>query len=171
MCDHLRKASGNLKILHTAHKDDDGVYAATFYEAVKQTPALEALVNKVEEDLNPERVLQLFRCMSDEDCLLLDLPGRPEHLLLQVVPVAPVCIRPSVEMDSMGSNEDDVTMKLMVTMAAAVIGIVFVCCSDGIRICVLPLYEFAASICCVNALCLRLVHPPTHSKSPRSTTS
>jgi len=27
--------------------------------------------------------------------------------------VPPVCIRPSVEMDSAGSNEDDLTMKLM----------------------------------------------------------
>ena len=27
--------------------------------------------------------------------------------------VPPVCIRPSVEMESAGSNEDDITMKLM----------------------------------------------------------
>lgn len=122
---HHRKATGNLKILHNVHRDDEGEYASTFEDAIKRNVHLKDLVSKVEEDLNPERVLQLFRCMSDEDCLLLDLPGRPEHLLLQVVPVAPVCIRPSVEMDSMGSNEDDVTMKLMVRVLHAVFLVAF----------------------------------------------
>jgi DNA-directed RNA polymerase beta' subunit len=42
-------------------------------------------------------------------------PGRPEDLLLGVIPVPPVAIRPSVEMDG-ASNEDDITMKLMVRM-------------------------------------------------------
>ncbi len=84
--------------------------------------------------------------MSDEDCLLLDVPNRPENLLMQVVPVAPVCIRPSVEMDAMGSNEDDITMKLMVggvggcllcergwgvTGKAELGGVVGVCCGRG----------------------------------------
>ena len=49
-----------------------------------------------------------------QDCELLDLAGRPEDLLMSHLPVPPVCIRPSVEMDAgAGSNEDDVTMKLM----------------------------------------------------------
>jgi DNA-directed RNA polymerase III subunit RPC1 len=42
--------------------------------------------------------------------------GRPEDLLVTVLPVPPVCIRPSVEMDG-ASNEDDITMKLMVRKA------------------------------------------------------
>ena len=38
---------------------------------------------------------------------------RPENLLMTYVPVPPVCIRPSVEMDSRaGTNEDDLTIKL-----------------------------------------------------------
>eukprot|EP00775_Hariotina_reticulata_P006405 gene6405-6636_t len=49
---------------------------------------------------------------EDEDLDVLDIAGRPEDLLLSVVPVPPVAIRPSVEMDG-ASNEDDVTMKLM----------------------------------------------------------
>jgi hypothetical protein len=44
--------------------------------------------------------------------------GRPEDLLLCVLPVPPVAIRPSVEMDG-ASNEDDVTMKIMVRCARA----------------------------------------------------
>ena len=42
------------------------------------------------------------------------MADRPEHLILTHLPVPPVCIRPSVEMDGVaGSNEDDVTMKLI----------------------------------------------------------
>ena len=39
--------------------------------------------------------------------------GRPEHLIITHLAVPPVAIRPSVEMDG-ASNEDDITMKLMV---------------------------------------------------------
>lgn len=39
---------------------------------------------------------------------------------MQHLPVPPVCIRPSVEMDAgAGSNEDDITMKLMQARAAS----------------------------------------------------
>ena len=51
---------------------------------------------------------------SGQDCELLDLAGRPEDLLMTVLPVPPVVIRPSVEVDAgAASNEDDLTMKLM----------------------------------------------------------
>ena len=71
---------------------------------------------QVSDELNPLRVLELFQRASQEDCSLLALAGRPEHLLLTHVPVPPVCIRPSVEMDTGGSNEDDLTIKLMVRL-------------------------------------------------------
>ena len=71
---------------------------------------------QVADELNPLRVLELFRRISAEDCILLALESRPEHLLMTHVPVPPVCIRPSVEMDTGGSNEDDLTIKLMVRM-------------------------------------------------------
>ena len=41
--------------------------------------------------------------------------GRPEHLIVSHLAVPPVAIRPSVEMDG-ASNEDDITMKLMVSV-------------------------------------------------------
>ena len=69
---------------------------------------------QVADELNPLRVLGLLQRISTEDCGLLDLASRPEDLLMTHVPVAPVCIRPSVEMDTGGSNEDDITIKLMV---------------------------------------------------------
>lgn len=44
---------------------------------------------------------------------MLDIGCRPEDLVVSVLPVPPVTIRPSVDMDG-ASNEDDITMKLMV---------------------------------------------------------
>ena len=68
------------------------------------------------DDLNPIRVQELFMAVPDEDCELLDLAGRPEDLIMTSIPVPPVCIRPSVEVDGGGgSNEDDITVKLGVS--------------------------------------------------------
>ena len=71
---------------------------------------------QVGDDLNPIRALALLSAITDEDCELLDLAGRPENLIMTHLPVPPVCIRPSVELDAGGggTNEDDITMKLMV---------------------------------------------------------
>ena len=70
---------------------------------------------QVGDDLNPIRALALLSAISDEDAELLDLAGRPENLIMTHLPVPPVCIRPSVELEAGGgTNEDDITMKLMV---------------------------------------------------------
>lgn len=72
---------------------------------------------QVSDDLNPMRVLSLFRAISARDAELLDMAGRPEDLLVTALAVPPVVIRPSVEMDTgAGSNEDDCTMRLMVSL-------------------------------------------------------
>ena len=71
-------------------------------------------LGRIQDDLNPIRVLGLLKKISPTDCELLDVADRPEHLILTHLPVPPVCIRPSVEMDGVaGSNEDDITMKLI----------------------------------------------------------
>ena len=68
---------------------------------------------QIGDDLRPTRVLDLFKKITVEDCVLLDVRDRPENLLMTHVPVPPVAIRPSVEMDSgQGSNEDDITVKI-----------------------------------------------------------
>lgn len=64
------------------------------------------------DDLNPLRVLHLFENIPDEDVDFLCLGCRPENLIMTCLPVPPVCIRPSVEMEGSGSNEDDITIKL-----------------------------------------------------------
>ncbi len=63
-------------------------------------------------------MLALFSAITAEDCILLDVADRPEYLIMTHIPVPPVCIRPSVEMDSgQGSNEDDLTVRLRVRFA------------------------------------------------------
>jgi DNA-directed RNA polymerase III subunit RPC1 len=69
---------------------------------------------RAQEDLNPLRVLDLFKRISDEDCELLGLRpeyGRPEEYIWQYICVPPVCIRPSVAQEG-ATNEDDLTVKL-----------------------------------------------------------
>mmetsp|Transcript_23130 Transcript_23130/g.57033 ORF Transcript_23130/g.57033 Transcript_23130/m.57033 type:complete len:423 (+) Transcript_23130:127-1395(+) len=66
------------------------------------------------DDLLPDRVLDIFKKITDEDCEVLwvdPLIGRPENLVFQNMLVPPVPIRPSVEMDG-GGNVDDLTVKL-----------------------------------------------------------
>ncbi len=71
--------------------------------------------------MSPLRVLALFSAITAEDCILLDVADRPEYLIMTHIPVPPVCIRPSVEMDSgQGSNEDDLTVRLRVRFPTSV---------------------------------------------------
>ncbi|CAK0785283.1 hypothetical protein CVIRNUC_008489 [Coccomyxa viridis] len=113
----VKKVTGALKAVHDKYAKALGEreeYQAEFTEAVQHNDQIAGLLNKVADDLNPIRVLALFSAISDEACELLDLPGRPENLIMTNLAVPPVTIRPSVEMDTGGgTNEDDITMKLM----------------------------------------------------------
>ncbi|KND88847.1 DNA-directed RNA polymerase III subunit RPC1 [Tolypocladium ophioglossoides CBS 100239] len=86
----------------------------SFNDAKHANPELEKHLRKAMEDLNPLRVLNLFKLISPTDCELLGLDhtdGRPEMFIWQFVPAPPVCIRPSVAQDN-ASTEDDITTKL-----------------------------------------------------------
>lgn len=113
----VKKAPSSLKLIHDQFNKSEAAaeeYRREFVKAASSNEALKANLKSVMDDLNPLRVQGLFRAIPDEDCELLDLAGRPEDLLLTAIPVPPVCIRPSVEMDAgAGSNEDDLTVKLM----------------------------------------------------------
>ena len=66
------------------------------------------------DDLNPLKVLNLFRQVLPADCELLGMnpsEGRPEMFIWQYIPAPPICIRPSVTQAD-ASNEDDLTVKL-----------------------------------------------------------
>ena len=114
----VKKAPSSLKVVHDVfHKrpgDAEHFYEAELGLAAAANEGIRHSLKNAMDDLNPLRVQGLFRAIPEEDCELLDLATRPENLLLTHIPVPPVCIRPSVEMDAgAGSNEDDLTVKLM----------------------------------------------------------
>lgn len=89
-------------------------FDTSFADARQENPELEKHIRKAMEDLNPLRVLNLFKMISPTDCELLGLDpteGRPEMFIWQFLPAPPVCIRPSVAQDN-ASTEDDLTTKL-----------------------------------------------------------
>ncbi|XP_067616718.1 DNA-directed RNA polymerase II subunit RPB1-like [Eurosta solidaginis] len=66
--------------------------------------------------LTAERVLEIFRNISDEDCVYLGMDPqhcRPDWMLVSVLPVPPLSVRPSVLMYGGSSrSHDDITHKL-----------------------------------------------------------
>ncbi|GJN89850.1 hypothetical protein Rhopal_002839-T1 [Rhodotorula paludigena] len=89
-------------------------WRASFDEAVREDKQIETHIDKAIDDLNPLKVLSLFRKVTSADCELLGLDptaGRPEEFLWQYISVPPVCIRPSVSQEA-ATNEDDLTVKL-----------------------------------------------------------
>lgn len=114
------KKAGALKIIHDKFRAkktaaEMEAWKKTFTSAVEAQKELGTYINKaIHEDLNPLKVLDLFKRISNEDCELLGLRpehGRPEEFIWQYISVPPVCIRPSVAQDG-ASNEDDLTVKL-----------------------------------------------------------
>ncbi|KAG7194147.1 DNA-directed RNA polymerase III subunit [Scheffersomyces spartinae] len=86
-----------------------------FDEVFLRNPELEKFAKRVFEDLNPLKVLSLFKQITPSDCELFGIDtargGRPEMYIWRYLPAPPVCIRPSVMMDNQ-TNEDDITVKL-----------------------------------------------------------
>ncbi|CAD7700847.1 unnamed protein product [Ostreobium quekettii] len=109
----VKKAGGVYKILHDKFKGRSHQLAKEdFANAIVYNDQIESHLAKITDDLNPLRVYHLLERIPEADVELLDLKCRPEHLLISTVPVPPVCIRPSIEMEGIGSNEDDISMRL-----------------------------------------------------------
>ncbi|QFZ27321.1 putative DNA-directed RNA polymerase III subunit [Clavispora lusitaniae] len=111
-----------LKILHDTFRyvgkksaPEKDLWDREFDEVFHRNPELEKFAKRVHEDLNPLKVLNLFRQITPQDCELFGIDaargGRPEMYIWRYLPAPPVCIRPSVMMDNQ-SNEDDLTVKL-----------------------------------------------------------
>jgi len=63
-----------------------------------------------------EMALKILKNISDEDCIALGLSpehAHPSWYILQVLPVPPHPVRPSVAFDASTRSEDDLTVKLM----------------------------------------------------------
>ncbi|KAI3422210.1 meiosis-specific APC/C activator protein ama1 [Globodera pallida] len=65
--------------------------------------------------LTAERILEIFKGITDEDCLVLGLDpkfSRPDWMICQVLPVPPLTVRPSVTTFGSITSQDDLTYKL-----------------------------------------------------------
>ncbi|EHY58706.1 DNA-directed RNA polymerase III subunit C1 (rpo31) [Exophiala dermatitidis] len=90
----------------------------SFETAKESNQELEKHLKKAMDDLNPLRVLKLFRRIRRSDRELLGLrSAKPEDFLWLYIPAPPVCIRPSVGQEG-ASTEDDITAKLGDIVAA-----------------------------------------------------
>ncbi|CAN1226390.1 DNA-directed RNA polymerase II subunit RPB1 [Linum perenne] len=71
--------------------------------------------DQMPEPVERKQVLSVLKRISDEDCLLLGLNpkyARPDWMILQVLPIPPPPVRPSVMMDTSSRSEDDLTHQL-----------------------------------------------------------
>eukprot|EP00842_Homolaphlyctis_polyrhiza_P004411 jgi/Hompol1/4971/HPOL_004068-RA len=92
-----RKSGLKISANFRATKDEDGKHEATSV------------------DMTPDKALQLFRMISDEDVTDMGLSvdwARPEWMIITVMPVPPMAVRPSISMDNSMRSEDDLTHKL-----------------------------------------------------------
>ena len=65
--------------------------------------------------LTPERVHEIFKRISDEECIMMGMDPkqcRPDWMIVTVMPVPPLCVRPAVVMFGSARNQDDLTHKL-----------------------------------------------------------
>ena len=93
----------------------------TFHEVEKEEfEEVEIEKTEIEEEitrrLTPNMIREWFERISNEDLELLDFAprvARPEWMILQVLPVPPVDVRPSIILESGIRAEDDLTHKLV----------------------------------------------------------
>ncbi|AEE86573.1 DNA-directed RNA polymerase II subunit 1 [Arabidopsis thaliana] len=67
------------------------------------------------QTLGADRVLSVLKRISDADCQLLGFNpkfARPDWMILEVLPIPPPPVRPSVMMDATSRSEDDLTHQL-----------------------------------------------------------
>ena len=90
------------------------LFVQSFEKMKKPGGEIERNVRRALDDLNPLRILNLFEKISAPDCELLGMNptiGRPEMFIWKYLPVAPICIRPSVPQEG-STTEDDITTKV-----------------------------------------------------------
>uniref|UniRef100_A0A9I9D6E9 DNA-directed RNA polymerase subunit n=1 Tax=Cucumis melo TaxID=3656 RepID=A0A9I9D6E9_CUCME len=96
----------------------EGMKMTAEYKAQrKKNDDQEQLPEPVErkQTLTAERVLGILKRITDDDCKLLGLNpkyARPDWMILQVLPIPPPPVRPSVMMDTSSRSEDDLTHQL-----------------------------------------------------------
>jgi DNA-directed RNA polymerase subunit A' len=82
----------------------------------KPTSFLEETPEEGTKPVNPKEVRRRFEKIIKEDLWLLGISPevtRPEWTILSVLPIPPVCVRPSITLESGIRSEDDLTHKLV----------------------------------------------------------
>ncbi|KAL2896712.1 DNA-directed RNA polymerase II subunit 1 [Bienertia sinuspersici] len=96
----------------------DGMKIIAEYKlAKKKSNEQEQLPEPTErkQQLSAEKVHSVLKRISDEDCRLMGFNpkyARPDWMILQVLPIPPPPVRPSVMMDTSSRSEDDLTHQL-----------------------------------------------------------
>ncbi len=82
---------------------------------IKQVKFEKPFIYKIgNKTLNPQEVREILEKIPDEDLEKLGMKGgRPEWLVLTVLPVPPVTMRPSITLETGERSEDDLTHKLV----------------------------------------------------------
>ena len=65
--------------------------------------------------ITPDRVRQMFKSIPHDICRLLGMNpqhSRPEWMILTILPVPPMCVRPSVLANGIARCQDDLTYNL-----------------------------------------------------------
>jgi DNA-directed RNA polymerase II subunit RPB1 len=81
----------------------------------------EKIVNGEKRVATPEMVVEVLRKISDDNVRLMGLNPkwcRPDWMIVQVLPVPPLAVRPSIAMSSDQRAEDDLTHKLALIVKA-----------------------------------------------------
>jgi DNA-directed RNA polymerase subunit A' len=114
--DIFEKADENLylEIFKAARKNKECPYCG----AQKKKIAIEKPTTYYEdgERLTPVEIRERLEKMNVDDCSLIGInpdTARPEWMILTVLPIPPVCVRPSITLDSGIRSEDDLTHKLV----------------------------------------------------------
>jgi DNA-directed RNA polymerase II subunit RPB1 len=71
--------------------------------------------NDQKQELLPAKVHEIFKRISDEDCITLGLDprvSRPDWMIITVLAVSPPPVRPSVSFGGIARSSDDITYKL-----------------------------------------------------------
>lgn len=75
--------------------------------------------------LSAERVLEVFKNISDEDCRVLGLDprfARPDWMIATVMPVPPLAVRPAVVMHGSARNQVSSALLQCLTSTVVLIG-------------------------------------------------
>lgn len=116
----LIKKTTTLRLFHDRFRSKKSSFAenefrAQFREASSYNKEILQFIPKAAEDLSTLMIKRIFEGISSEDVELLNMDPlicRPENLILTHLLIPPAIIRPTVNMDSQLTNEDDLTARL-----------------------------------------------------------